>query len=37
MSDENIFAVVTVSASGDFDYTSYANTRKFRCVIPLVR
>jgi hypothetical protein len=35
--DENIFAVVTVSAGGDFDFTSHANTRKYRCVIPLVR
>ncbi len=37
MSDENIFAVVTVSASADYDYISYANARKYRCVLPLVR
>ncbi len=37
MSDENIFAVVTVSASTDYDYTSYANARRYRCVLPLVR
>jgi hypothetical protein len=36
ITDENIFAVITVSASGDIDFTSFANTRKFRCVIPLV-
>ncbi|MGH2975958.1 MAG: hypothetical protein ACRDLL_13980 [Solirubrobacterales bacterium] len=36
MTDENIFAVVTVSAAGAFNFTSYANARKFRCVIPLV-
>jgi hypothetical protein len=34
--DENIFSVVTVSAGGDFNFTSHANTRKYRCVIPLV-
>jgi hypothetical protein len=34
--DEDIFAVVTVSAGGNFDFTSSTNTRKFRCVIPLV-
>jgi hypothetical protein len=36
MTDVNIFAVVTVSVAGDFNFTSFANTRKFRCVIPLV-
>jgi len=36
MSDENIFAVVTVSASADFNYTSHGNSRKYRCVLPLV-
>jgi hypothetical protein len=36
MTDENIFAVVTVSPGGDFDSASYANARHFRCVIPLV-
>ena len=35
--DENIFAVVTVSAGGDFDFASHESTRKYRCVIPLVR
>lgn len=35
--DENIFAVVTVSAAGDFDFTSHTNTSKYRCAIPLVR
>lgn len=35
--DENIFPVVTVSATGDFNFTSHAGTRKFRCVIPLLR
>jgi hypothetical protein len=35
--DENIFAVVTVSAGGDFDFTSFSNAHKFRCVIPLLR
>lgn len=35
--DENIFPVVTVSAAGDFNFTSHANTRKYRCVIPLLR
>jgi hypothetical protein len=37
MSDKNIFAVITVSAGGDFDSASYSNTRKYRCVIPLLR
>jgi hypothetical protein len=36
ITDENIFAVVTVSAGGDFDFASFTNARKFRCVIPLV-
>ena len=36
ITDENIFAVVTVSAGGDIDFTSFTNTHKFRCVIPLV-
>ena len=35
--DENIFAVVTVSDGGDFDFTSHQNTRKYRCVLPLLR
>jgi hypothetical protein len=35
--DENIFAVVTVSAGGDFDFASFSTPHKFRCVIPLLR
>jgi hypothetical protein len=34
--DENIFAVVTVSSSGDFDFASHTSAHKYRCVIPLV-
>jgi hypothetical protein len=34
--DENIFAVVTVSPGGDFDFASQTNAHKYRCVIPLV-
>lgn len=37
MTAEDIFAVVTVSASSNFDFTSAANTRKFRCVLPILR
>jgi hypothetical protein len=37
MTAEDIFAVVTVSASGSFNFTSSSNARKFRCVIPLLR
>lgn len=37
MTAEDIFAVVTVSASGSFTFTSSSNARKFRCVIPLLR
>jgi len=36
MASEDIYAVVTVSPSGVVDFTSHANTRKYRCVIPLV-
>lgn len=36
MTSEDIYAVVTVSASSNLDFTSHANTRKYRCVIPLV-
>jgi hypothetical protein len=36
MVDEDLFAVVTVSASGSFNFTSFKSTRKFRCVIPLL-
>lgn len=35
--DENIFAVVTVSAGGDFDFASHTSAHKYRCVIPLLR
>jgi hypothetical protein len=35
--DENIFAVVTVSAGGDLDFTSFSDAHKFRCVIPLLQ
>jgi hypothetical protein len=37
MTSEDIFAVVTVSAAGKFNFTASTNTRKFRCVIPLLR
>jgi len=37
MTSEDIYAVVTVSAAGNVDFTSHANTRKYRCVIPLLR
>jgi hypothetical protein len=37
MTAENIFAVVTISANGSFNFTSASNARKFRCVIPLLR
>jgi hypothetical protein len=36
MSGEDIYAVVTVSAAGNVNFTGSSNTRKFRCVIPLV-
>ncbi len=36
ITDEDIFAVITVSAAGAVDFTSHTNTRKYRCVIPLV-
>ncbi len=36
MSGENVFAVVTISASGTFNFTGSGSMRKFRCVIPLV-
>jgi hypothetical protein len=35
--DENIFAVVTVSAGGDLDFASHTSSHKYRCVIPLLR
>ena len=37
ITDENIFAVVTVSPGGDIDFVSSAAAHKFRCVIPLLR
>jgi hypothetical protein len=37
MTAEDIFAVVTVSAGGKFNFTASTNARKFRCVIPLLR
>jgi hypothetical protein len=37
MTSEDIYAVVTVSAGGNVDFTSHGNTRKYRCVIPLLR
>lgn len=35
--DENIFSVVTVSGSGDFDFASHSSAHKYRCVTPLLR
>lgn len=37
MTSEDIYAVVTVSAGANVDFTSHGNTRKYRCVIPLLR
>jgi len=37
ITDENIFAVVTVSPGGDIDFVSSTAAHKFRCVIPLLR
>jgi hypothetical protein len=37
MTSQDIFAVVTVSPGGNINFTSSTSTRKFRCVIPLVR
>ncbi|HEU4735434.1 MAG TPA: hypothetical protein VFS48_00200 [Solirubrobacterales bacterium] len=37
MTSQDIYAVVTVSAGGNINFTSSTNTRKFRCVVPLVR
>jgi hypothetical protein len=36
MSGEDIYAVVTVSAAANVDFTGFSNPHKFRCVIPLV-
>ena len=33
----DVYAVVTVSAAGQINFTASTNTRKYRCVIPLVR
>jgi hypothetical protein len=37
MSEVDVFAVVTVSASSNFNFVAANKTRKFRCVIPLLR
>jgi len=37
MSETDVFAVIVISASGSVKFTSSTNTRKFRCVIPLLR
>lgn len=37
ITDENIFAVITVAAGGNIDFASFSNPHKFRCVIPLLR
>jgi hypothetical protein len=37
MSGLDVYAVVTVTASGSVNFTASTNTRKFRCVIPLLR
>lgn len=37
MTSEDIYAVVTVSAGGNVDFTSHSNAHKYRCVIPLLR
>lgn len=36
MSGLDVFAVVTVTAAGSVNFTASSNTRKFRCVIPLL-
>jgi hypothetical protein len=36
MTSQDIYAVVTVSSGGNINFTASTNTRKFRCVIPLV-
>ncbi len=36
MTETNVFAVVTVAASGDIKFTSQGNTRRYRCVLPLL-
>ncbi len=37
MTGPDEYAVVTVTAGGNVDFTASTNTRKFRCVIPLLR
>lgn len=37
VSSPGLYGVVTVSASGEVSFTASTNTRKFRCVIPLLR
>jgi hypothetical protein len=37
VSSPGLYGVVTVSASGEVASTASTNTRKFRCVVPLVR
>jgi hypothetical protein len=37
MSGLDVYAVVTVTAGGNVNFTASTNTRKFRCVIPLLR
>jgi hypothetical protein len=36
MSGMDVYAVVTVTAAGNLNFTASTNTRKFRCVIPLL-
>jgi hypothetical protein len=36
VSGKNVYSVVTVSADGEINVTVSSNTRKYRCVIPLV-
>ena len=36
VSSPGLYGVVTVSASGEISFTASTNTRKFRCVIPLL-
>ena len=37
ISDTDLYAVATVSATGQVDKSGSSNTKKFRCVLPLVR
>lgn len=37
MSEVDVFAVVTVSAAGNINFIASTKTRKFRCVLPLLR